>query len=129
MPLISGTWKANVNGRPMDLEVGQPEPGGAVGVQLVGFQIGNANRGIWDEGAQRLVFGVAGAPLDSPFSGFFESYLFRTPVTPEPGQDIVWTLAGTFTVMFPSVGDPSHPALASSRRSTFGWYATKTEVV
>jgi hypothetical protein len=128
MPLPAGVWKANINGRILDMEVAQTEAGGAVRVQMQGLQLGNMNRGIWNEAAQRLVFGVAGGPPNSPFSGSFDGYLFSTPANPEPGQDIQWTLAGSFTVLFPAAANPDHPATASGQRTTFGWYATYNQV-
>jgi hypothetical protein len=124
MPLPSRTWKANVNGKDLELMIGQTGPDGVVGIDLLGF----GSRGFWDETTQRLVFTVTAQPLASPFVGFFEAYLIRTPANPAPGEDVALTLAGIFSVPFATAGDVSHPAVPTSRRSTFGWYATATEV-
>lgn len=124
MPIFAGVWKANVNGHVLDLTIGRAGADGVVDIQLLGFP----TRGFWDEGGQRLTFGVTATPIDSPFVAAFDGCLIRTPPNPAPGQDVALTLTGTFTAYFPSAGDPSHPAVASSRRSVFGWYATAAEV-
>lgn len=126
MPLFAGVWMANVDGVESDLLIG---PAGADGVVTIGFPgaLGNG-KGFWNEASQRLAFTITLGPLETPFVGFFEGYLIRTPKSPAPGRDVALTLTGTVAVPFPTAGHPTHPALPTSRRSAFGWFATATEV-
>jgi hypothetical protein len=51
--------------------------------------------------------------------------LFSTPQAPQPGQDILWTLAG-------SVFDTANRELGivpTARRNEFGWFAQLTQIL
>lgn len=120
MPLPVGLWKAIVSGVETDFNIQTPNPQGL----FVG-RLGTVNlSGFWDESSQRIAFtfAVGGAV---PQNAAFVGYLFRTPVSPAPGQDVVATLAGTFQTTTPTAGDLPQ---ATARRTTFGWLAQITEV-
>jgi hypothetical protein len=128
MPLSAGTWKANLNGTPVDLTIGGVDPQGLVPINLLGVN----THAFWNEVAQSLSIGLvvnfvggAGAGIVS----IFEACLFRSPADPQAGQDVTATLAGTFRVAGGSVAQGAFPAIPTSRRDVFGWYAQLTEVL
>ncbi len=139
MPLQLGTWKVNVNGLQGDLVIQSVGAKGVLSGQIFGFQV----RGFWDEGSQTLTF-IAQKPLQVPpevvisftppieieltqvIPHFFEGHLFRTPPVPEPGQDILWTLAGTVQ---DASGEGANGVLGTARRNVFGWFAQITQVL
>ena len=122
MTLPSGAWAMNANGVQSVFRVLQVGAGGAVQAALGD----NPIVGVWDETSRILNF----TPLDQsqpipdvPQPLHFRGHLFSTPADPEPGQDVVWTLAGYFQVT--DIGRLS--GIGNARRSTFGWFAQITE--
>ncbi|HKY28027.1 MAG TPA: hypothetical protein VJM12_08785 [Pyrinomonadaceae bacterium] len=120
MPLPSGTWKMNVNGFLTDLQI-QPTQGELFTATLA--DAGLTFRGFWNEASQSVSFGL---PLGEQSVILFEGYAFRTPITPEPGQDVVVTLAGVVRV---NTGASFTFLQASARRNVFGWFAQITELI
>jgi hypothetical protein len=85
--------------------------------------------GFWDESGQRIAFtfpsGALAVPA-GPDTALFVGYLFRTPVAPAAGEDVVARLVGTFQSTS-TTATPNFPA-ATARRNTFAWLAQITEV-
>jgi hypothetical protein len=128
MPLPAGTWKANVNGTAADLTIGGANPQGLVPVTFL-----NVNtQAFWNEVAQSLSIGLVvnfGGGAGVGIVSVFEACLFRSPLNPQAGQDVTATLAGTFRVTAGTLAAGTFPAIPTSRRDVFGWYAQLTEVL
>ena len=131
MPLPTGRWIININGREMELVIqqvvegvfssilSQAEPG-APPAEL-------KQTGFWDEVSQTITFGLTEPSGDMPAVAVFKGYLLRSPENPAPGRDVVATLAGSVQVTLGAF--PGLPLLSSSRRNVFGWFAQITEVI
>ncbi|WP_147417601.1 hypothetical protein [Sphingomonas cavernae] len=129
MQLRTGAWEANIDGVEATLSIVSVDPAGIVTGQLVNYSDPTiVINGLWDDTAQRLTFltnATAAGGGGSPSREFFEAYLISTPQRPAPGQDIVWTLAGSVQ----SIGHGSLGThLSNARRSRFGWFAQISEV-
>ena len=130
MPLPYGTWKALVNGAEGLLRIDPPDAQGI----FVGRVFGSTIKGFWNEAAQKIQFSSyaeLGAGAQTPVFGIFEGYLFRSPLNPNPGQDVTVTLVGSLlaSAQVVGTGTPVLPEVVpSARRSTFGWMAQITEV-
>ena len=120
MPLPSGTWTMNVNGFVTQLQI-EPTQGELFTATFAG--LGTTLRGFWSEASQMASFGM---PIGEQSVIHFEGYAFRTPITPEPGQDVVVTLAGLVRV---NTGSSFTFLQAGARRNVFGWFAHITEVI
>jgi hypothetical protein len=94
------------------------------------------SRGFWNEPTQAITLHVfeadpvippEGTPWRPPLASFlFAGYQFAKPARAMPGQDIVWTLVGHFSMFDDrAVGGPA----ASARRHNFGWSATINQTV
>ena len=132
MSLKLGSWKVNVNGVEGNLGfdsldqqnvlLGQLGLGAVPAVDIQGF---------WDETARSILFSPISieqaiqGPLQVPIPVQFKGFLFSTPTTPEPGQDILWTLTGYYQV---SSATNLPMIIGQARRNTFGWFAQITEV-
>lgn len=128
MPLPAGSWKANLNGTVVDLTIGGVNPQGMVPVTLLTVN----TQGFWNEVAQSLSIGLVvnfGGGVGTGIVSIFEACLFRSPPNPQAGQDVTATLAGTFRVTAGTVNPGAFPAIPTSRREVFGWYAQLTEVL
>ena len=119
MPLPSGTWKMNINGFLTDLQI-EPTQGELFTATFGGLP---TLKGFWNEASQSVSFGL---PIGDQSVLLFEGYAFRTPITPEPGQDVVVTLAGLVRV---NTGSAFTFLQASARRNVFGWFAQITELI
>ena len=125
MPLPTGTWKANVNGTEADLTIEAPNQKGT----FVGRFFGADLRGFWDEFSQTISFTLPvvydnGIPIVASFDG----HLFRSPPNPEPGRDVVATVAGSLQMSAGNMGAAGFPAIGTSRRNAFGWFAQIPEI-
>jgi len=118
MPLPSGTWKTNINGFFTDLQI---QTQGELFTATLA-DAGLTFRGFWNEASQSVSFGL---PVGEQNVVLFEGYAFRTPITPEPGQDVEVTLAGLVRV----TGTAFTFLQASARRNVFGWFAQITELI
>jgi hypothetical protein len=128
MPLPAGTWKANLNGTMADLTIGAVSPQGMVPVTLLTVN----TQGFWNEVAQSFSIGLVvnfGGGVGTGIVSIFEAFLFRSPPNPQAGQDVTATLAGTFRVSAGLLSPGAFPAIPTSRREVFGWYAQLTEVL
>jgi hypothetical protein len=94
--------------------------------------------GYWDEASQTITLQMTTYQLvEQPGAhpGFraallFEGSQFPTPAQPEPGQDVVWTLAGQFTALAPLITPPPLFLVSPSpRRHRFGWRATHEQTL
>jgi len=123
MPLPIGAWKLNVNGTEVPLFIESPNQQGIFDAQLLGIPCA----GFWDEVSQTItfVYSPAVAGFLGPNVAVFKGYLFRSPPNPQQGQDVLVTLAGSVQV---STGDFT-PAISTSRRNVFGWFAQIPEVI
>jgi hypothetical protein len=125
VPLPSGSWKANMNGVELDLQLEPPSQSGVVTGKLLNADF----RGFWEESSQRIVF-----PVTVIFEGgssvlaLFTGYLFRTPTNPEPGRDVSATITGHFQMTPSSSPNLPFPASGTARRDVFGWYAQLPEI-
>ena len=128
MPLPYGTWKALVNGAEGLLRIDPPDAQGI----FVGQVFDSRIKGFWNEAAQKIQFSSyaeLGAGAQTPVFGIFEGYLFRSPLNPNPGQDVTVTLVGSVLVSAQAVNNSVLPEMTpSSRRSTFGWMAQIADV-
>lgn len=126
MPLPTGAWKANVNGIEAALILEAPDQNGV----FAGTLFDTSFRGFWTESSQTVTFSVLvffGA--ESATVAFFSGHLFRTPPNPEPGRDVLATLAGSVQMNVGDAGPATFPALGTARRNVFGWFAQITEVL
>jgi hypothetical protein len=124
MPLPTGTWKMNVNGKELDFTI---QSGGEV---FNGFLLGESQTGFWDEVSQTITFGFSkktAGPDGLAAVAVFKGYLFKSPENPAPGRDVVATLAGSVQVNIGSFAAAN--LITSSRRNVFGWFAQITEVL
>ena len=128
MPLPTGTWKATVNGAESPLRIDPLDAQGVFTGQIFGGRI----KGFWNEAGQKIQFASfaeIGGGAQTPVFGIFEGYLFRSPIHPEPGQDVVVTLVGSLLVSAQAIGLEVLPGIVpSARRSTFGWMAQIDEI-
>ncbi len=122
MPLPTGTWKMNINGRELNFIIASVQEGIFSASLLDGPQTG-----FWDEVSQTITFGFSIGQGGTAEVAVFKGYLFRGPENPAPGRDVVATLAGSVQV---SVGSfAAANLIPSPRRNVFGWFAQITEVV
>jgi hypothetical protein len=124
MPLPTGTWKMNINGKELDFTIQSVQEGGFSALLL-----GQSHAGFWDEVSQTITFGLTKAEQGdvSGVAAVFKGYLFRSPENPAPGRDVVATLAGSVQVSIGSFAAAN--LITSSRRNVFGWFAQITEVL
>ena len=123
MALPVGTWQINISGVLGTLKLEAVAPDGTMDLILTIGSGASAtvvnSKGFWDEASQAITFfGVARV---------FKGFLFPTPPTPEPGQDVTWTLAGYVQAVPPP--PPPSPIAWSARRNIFGWYAQFTQII
>lgn len=128
MPLPVGTWKINVNGAHGELKI--TEAAGVVNGSLSTDSGGTSEMiyGSWNETAQSLSFvSFSGGITLQQFTSYFTGYLFTTPRQAQPGEDLTWTLCGIVS----SVPGANTAALGGVHhlRNSFGWYATKNQVL
>src|SRR4051794_26255111 len=109
MSLKIGVWKMNQNGVEATLNIIGLDPGtGAVSLVSAAFgQLAGAGQGLglWDETSRTISFWgplAVGPNVQALPPRFYKGFLFSTPATPTPGQDVVWTLAGF--VQVPDLG-------------------------
>jgi hypothetical protein len=135
MPLLTGTWKININGTEGDLNINSISADGTI----FGTAINIPFSGFWNEAAQMIFFetitpitanaGVSGNPpavSGGVARAQFTGYLFVTPPVSAPAADLRFTLSG-YVRTPPSGGLGITPP--TSRRFTFGWFAQITQVV
>jgi hypothetical protein len=125
MPLPTGIWKANVNGTEIDLTINAPNQQSVFFGQFLGAEF----KGFWDESTQSVAFTVnvifeGSTPVTASFGG----HLFRSPTNAEPGRDVVATIAGSLHMSVGHISPGTFPAIGTSRRNVFGWFAQITEV-
>ena len=125
MSLKTGECKINISGVEATLAIDSVDQNsGAVSGSITGPVSGSftglgsfEGGGIWDETSRTLTF----LAVHQLYKGF----LFSTPRNPEPGQDVVWTLAGFVQVTdLPTAIQNG----GNARRNVFGWFAQITEV-
>ena len=124
MPLPTGKWKANVNGTETDLSLDAPNQQSVFLGQFLGAEFS----GFWDESSQSVAFTITVVLPTSTVTASFEGHLFRSPANPEPGRDVVATIAGSLHMSVGNLSPGSFPAIGTSRRNVFGWFAQITEV-
>ena len=125
MPLESGLWNVNVNGMEGQLLIQEVDNKG----QTFGTIIGRPFTGFWDEVSQTLSIT---AQLTDQFQDvdeirMYKGYMFSTPPKPEPGEDILWTLAGS--VQATAIAASNAATVGISRRNVFGWFAQFKQVI
>ena len=128
MPLPPGTWKANVNGTETDLKIGGVAETGLFPVNFLNVD----TQGFWNEASQTMTFGLVVIFVGGGGTGIvasFDACLFRSPLNPPPGRDVVATLAGKFRVSAGNLPAGSFPGIPTSRRTEFGWLAQITEAL
>jgi hypothetical protein len=121
MPLPTGIWKMNINGKEVDFVIQSVQDGTFTSILL-----GQNQSGFWDEVSQTITFGFT-KEIPLPPVAVFKGYLFRSPENPAPGRDVVATLAGSVQVSIGAFAAVN--LISSSRRNVFGWFAQITEVV
>lgn len=132
MPLLTGSWKIVADGHVGELSIVGVSSTGQLQFNLsiptlLGLVAGGSPSfvGFWDESSQTITFQhvvpdiTPNAVVIPRISLTFTGHLFKAPVQPAPGQDVTWTLAGSFVAF-------NGPAttLSTSRRNRFGWVAT-----
>ena len=122
MPLPTGTWKMNVNGKELDFTIQSVQEG-----VFSAFLLGQSHTGFWDEVSQTITFGLTKGQGPGSAAAVFKGYLFRSPENPAPGRDVVATLAGSVQVSIGAFAGVN--LIASSRRNVFGWFAQIAEVL
>jgi hypothetical protein len=120
MSLKLGDWKTNFNGDEGVLTLQGVDVNGVVSGTFHSSPI----LGLWDETARRISFSFK-VTSQIPYSPLFKGILMSTPRNPQPGQDIIWTLLGSFHAFELAIVQGQG---GNARRSTFGWFAQITEV-
>jgi hypothetical protein len=123
MPLQTGVWHMNVNGVEGDLNIQSVDNNGVV----AGMLFGQGIQGFWNEVTQSISFATHVINVNQITPRFYKGFLFSTPFQPQPGQDVLWTLAG-FTVDVSGQSDITNVA-GNSRRNEFGWFAQVKQIV
>ncbi len=126
MPLPTGTWKMNVNGKELDFTIQSVQVQEGQGV-FSAFLLAESLTGFWDEVSQTITFGLTKGQGPGGVAAVFKGYLFRSPENPAPGRDVVATLAGSVQVSIGAFAGAN--LIASSRRNVFGWFAQIAEVL
>ena len=127
MPLPTGTWKMNVNGKELDFTIQSVQVQEGQGV-FSAFLLAESLTGFWDEVSQTITFGLTKGQQDAASAAaVFKGHLFRSPENPAPGRDVLATLAGSVQVSVGSFAGAN--LITSSRRNVFGWFAQITEVL
>ena len=122
MPLPTGTWKMNLNGKELNFIIGSIQEG-----IISAMLLDQSQTGFWDEVSQTITFGFSIGQGGLASVAVFKGYLFRSPENPAPGRDVIATLAGSVQV---SIGPfATANLIPSSRRNVFGWFAQITEVL
>ena len=128
MSLKNGQWKMNQNGTEVTLNINSVNPDGGVSGSIGGQDF----VGVWDETSRTITFACPAAGVGTAVSGVagppprvYKGFLFSTPRNPAPGQDVVWTLVGSF--QFSDVNSAVNMG-GNARRTVFGWFAQITEV-
>ena len=98
MPLPTGTWKMNVNGKELDFTIQSVQVQEGQGV-FSAFLLAESLTGFWDEVSQTITFGLTKGQGPGGVAAVFKGYLFRSPENPEPGRDVVATLAGSLKLL------------------------------
>jgi hypothetical protein len=123
-----GIWKANLSGYVCDLTITNVGIDGGI-TATISASFGDYYLvGCYDEASRRIVITPSlQPPQDELFRRIpvLEGYLFSDPIRPTPGQDVIWTIAGTFISLFTIPMDLGQ----SFKRNVFGWYAQTTEVM
>ena len=129
MPLQLGAWNMNLNGMQVPFSIDGIDASGRVLGKLMLPAYQPNIKGFWDETSQELSFApfFMGGPNADVMPFLFKGYLFGTPQVPQPGQDVLWTLAGTYQSLdldqtYPEFGK------ANGRRNIFGWVAQITVI-
>ncbi len=124
MPLPTGVWKANVNGTEAELSIEAPNQQGT----FVGRFFGTDLTGFWDEFSQTISFTLTVILPTGSVVASFKGHLFRSPPNPEPGRDVVTTLTGSLQMGAGNLAAGIFPAIGTSRRNVFGWFAQIPEI-
>jgi hypothetical protein len=138
MPILVGTWALVADGHEGTLEIHSVSTTGVLNATLTipGIVQNSASKGFWNEATQALTLQVFeadreippdGAPWQPPpASCLFTGFQFAKPARALPGQDVVWTLVGHFSMFDErALGGPS----PNARRHNFGWLATINQTV
>jgi hypothetical protein len=124
MPLLTGTWNINVNGTEGNFNIVNLQPDGIFSGSVLDVPC----NGVWNEAAQMIYF-ESNLPSGggNTYRAQFIGYLFSTPPVAAPGLDIKWTICGS--AIGAPVGAPLANMHPTSRRFSFGWMATVTQVM
>lgn len=123
MPLPRGIWKFVVNGEELALSLSADAGDGSfTGTAFIDWQL----KGSFNEPSQTIVMT---ATVGAFHIGIFTGCLMRTPLHPNPGQDVVATLVGQVQVSHFSALGANHQIPWTARRNVYGWLATFNEVV
>jgi hypothetical protein len=124
MPLLTGQWRAFVNGLEGDLTIDSVDGNGRVSGELIVPGVVNPSAqglvGLWDEASGALTFFWLGGEV------VFTAHHFQSSSRAEEGRDITHTLAGHCVVRAPG---PLGTLSPTARRQQFGWFAQLTQVV
>ncbi len=114
--LPTGRWSINGNGSTGNLQITSINAQG----QLTGTVYGQPIFGFWDGTTNKIVFmRVSNASQPNTFQ-VYTGYLFRNPANPQAGQNVAYTLAGSFEAFSGAGG--------TAQRNLFGWFAQITIV-
>jgi hypothetical protein len=116
MPLETGIWTINANGRVGQLNINRVDPSGNLGGSLAIYEREMNTiiiQGYWDETSQKIRFDLTFSGVPEVYSGFMFQDQFRITVVI---ASVVFTLARFFEMF---QGSPGSTAV-SARRDTFG---------
>ncbi len=123
MPISTGPWKLIVNGQEGVLLIQSESSDGTLTASaFIDWQL----KGSFNEVSQMIILT---ATVGGFHIGTFTGCLFRTPLLPAPGQDVVATLLGQVLVSHYTDLGGNHPIPWTARRNVYGWMATVNEVV
>ena len=114
--LPNGNWNINGNGHTGVLTITGVDAQG----RLSGTVFGQPLLGFWDSTSDAIVFmRLIDTGQPATFQ-IYTGYLFRNPISPQAGQNVTYTLTGSF-LAFAGTG-------GTAARNVFGWFAQITVV-
>ena len=110
--LPTGVWRIDGNGYLGELNIASVDNAG----KITGSVYGHPIQGFWNEDQQAVTFTRTIAANNPSATQIYTGYLFKTPINPVTGDEVTFTLTGSFEA-FAGTG-------AVAERTLYGWVAS-----